>query len=222
MTVATTSTIPTTCVVHAAGVAARSTSAGGVVPDASVAVGTSMAMRVVRFCVRSGTALGFELMPCDVVCADFNTSSSPQFMCLAYRARDTRIEEDALYQGRCDERCVLKATFSRSSHVAGVWDKSLGGIVECGTGAKERLHAPRAKEFRLILECALEEVDGVPERFGLRHAALADHLNMAIVGRNVGNRGTRGQRAKAPNPQDCHDHGEKLRFGSCDGRGKLK
>ena len=97
MVVAITSTISTARAVHVVGAAARSASTGGVVRDAFVAVVTSMARRVVRFCVGNGTALGFKLMPCDVVLADFNTGSSPQFMCLAYGAGDTRIEEDALY-----------------------------------------------------------------------------------------------------------------------------
>ena len=150
-------------------------------PGAFVAIVPSTVMRVVRCCFGGGTALGFELMPCDVVLADFNSSSSPQFMCLAYGARDARVEEDAFCKGRCDERRVLEAALSRSNRIAGVRDKPLGGIVECGAGAEERFHASRAKEFRLILECTLKEVDGVPERFRLRHTALADHLDMAIL-----------------------------------------
>ena len=143
-------------------------------------------------------------------------------MRFAYGARNASVEEDAFRKGSCDKRRVLEAALCRGNRIAGVRDKPLGGIVKSGAGAEERFHASRAKEFRLILERTLEEVDGIPERLRLRHAALADHLDMAIVGCNVGNCGTRRERAKSPNPQNCHDHRKKLRFGSRDGRGKLK
>ena len=95
--VVTTGTFSIAGITHVVGVAARSVSAGGVVPDVSFAVVPSSVTRVVRSSVIGGTALGFELLPCDVVRADFNSSSSPQFMRLAYGARDTRVEEDAFY-----------------------------------------------------------------------------------------------------------------------------
>jgi hypothetical protein len=59
------------------GVAARSVSVGGVVRDASAAVVTRKARRIVRSCIGGGTALGFKLLPRDVVLADFNTGSGP-------------------------------------------------------------------------------------------------------------------------------------------------
>ena len=73
----TTSTIPTVRVTDAVRGAARSTCIRGVVPDAFVAAVPSTTMRVVRCGLSGGTALGFELTPCDVVFADFNSSSSP-------------------------------------------------------------------------------------------------------------------------------------------------
>ena len=85
-------------------------------------------------------------------------------MCFAHGAGDTRIKEDALYQSGRDKRRVLEAALSCSYCVTGVWDKSLGGIVECRPSAEERLHASRAEEFRLILERTLEEIDRIPER----------------------------------------------------------
>ena len=63
-------------------------------------------------------------------------------MCLAYGARDASVEEDAFRKGRCDERRVLEAAFRRSNRIAGVRDKPLGGIVECGAGAEERVPPP--------------------------------------------------------------------------------
>ena len=158
----TTGTIPTVRVTDAFGGAARSICTRGVVPDVLVAVVLSTVMRAVRCCFGGGSALGFELMPCDVVLADFNPSSSPQFVRFAYGARDASVEEDAFRKGRRDERRVLEAALSRSNRIAGVRDKPLGGIVECGAGSEERLHASRAKEVRLVLERTLEEVDGIP------------------------------------------------------------
>ena len=70
-------TIPTVRVTGAIGGAARSSCIRGVVTDVVVAMVLSTIMRVVRCGLSGGTALGFELMACDVVFADFNPSSGP-------------------------------------------------------------------------------------------------------------------------------------------------
>ena len=69
--VATCGTIPTVRVTGAIGGAARSSCIRGVVTDVFVVMVPS------RRGLCGGTALGFELMACDVVFADFNSSSSP-------------------------------------------------------------------------------------------------------------------------------------------------
>ena len=75
--VVTCGTIPTVRVTGAIGGAARSSRIGGVVADVFVAMVLSTIMRVVRCGLSGGTALGFELMACDVVFADFNSCSGP-------------------------------------------------------------------------------------------------------------------------------------------------
>jgi len=75
--VVTCGTILTVRVTDAIGCAARSSRVGGVVTDAFVAMVLSTIMRVVRCGLSGGTALGFELMACDVVFADFNSCSGP-------------------------------------------------------------------------------------------------------------------------------------------------
>lgn len=118
---------------------------------------------------------------------------------MCYEQHDTGVEENALDQSRGDEGCVLKAAFGGGDGVAGVRDKPFGSIVECRAGAKERRRAPEAEEFWLILESALEKVDGIPERLGVGPATLPDHLHVAAIRRNVGNSG-----AVVGNREDRH------------------
>ena len=75
--VATCGTISTGRVTGAVGGAAGPSCIRGVVTDVFVVMVLSMIMRVVRCDLCGGTALGFELMACDVVFTDFDASSGP-------------------------------------------------------------------------------------------------------------------------------------------------
>ena len=72
-----------------------SVSVVGVVVVAHGTIPTGGATGAVRRGLCGGTALGFELLACDVVFTDFDASSGPQFVCFAYGARNASVEEDA-------------------------------------------------------------------------------------------------------------------------------
>ena len=75
--VVTCGTVSTVRVTGAIGGVARSSCLRGVVTDVFAAMVLGMILRVARCDLSGGTTLGFELMACDVVFADFNSCSGP-------------------------------------------------------------------------------------------------------------------------------------------------